>query len=145
MSPLLLLLALALPTAAADLFVARDGSDANPGTEDRPFATLERARDAIRSLKRGAGLPAGGVTVWVHRGRYPLLAGFRLSAEDSGTEQAPVRYRARPGEEVRLTGGRIVTGFQPVRDERVRARIHPLARDAVRAADLRAQGITDLG
>jgi len=34
--------------AAADLYIATDGSDGNPGTEARPFATLERARDAVR-------------------------------------------------------------------------------------------------
>ena len=34
-----------------DLFVATSGSDTNPGTEMKPFATLERARDAIRAVK----------------------------------------------------------------------------------------------
>ena len=29
-------------------FVAVDGNDANPGTIAEPFATLERARDAVR-------------------------------------------------------------------------------------------------
>ena len=28
-------------TMAATLYVASDGSDANPGTEEKPFATLE--------------------------------------------------------------------------------------------------------
>jgi len=35
---------------AADFYVATNGSDTNPGTEARPFATLERARDEARMI-----------------------------------------------------------------------------------------------
>ncbi|HPI73630.1 MAG TPA: hypothetical protein PLZ01_09485, partial [bacterium] len=31
-------------------YVAAHGNDENPGTLSQPFATLERSRDAIRSL-----------------------------------------------------------------------------------------------
>ncbi|MDH7504119.1 MAG: hypothetical protein QHJ82_15585, partial [Verrucomicrobiota bacterium] len=51
---------LALCTATADFHVSPAGSDSNPGTASSPFATLERARDAVRELKREKGLPAGG-------------------------------------------------------------------------------------
>jgi hypothetical protein len=55
-------LALACHAAvAATLCVATQGKDANPGTEDRPFATLERARDEIRQRKASGPLPAGGI------------------------------------------------------------------------------------
>ena len=30
--------------------VSRDGNDANPGTEVQPFASLERARAAVRAV-----------------------------------------------------------------------------------------------
>ena len=33
------------------LFIAPDGSDANTGTMEKSFATLERARDKIREKK----------------------------------------------------------------------------------------------
>ena len=36
---------------AATILVATNGNDANPGTEAKPFATLERAQDEIRQLK----------------------------------------------------------------------------------------------
>ena len=40
---------------ARQFHVATAGSDANPGTREKPFATLSAARDAIRRLKaRGA-------------------------------------------------------------------------------------------
>lgn len=101
---------------AAELFVAIGGSDANPGSASRPFATLEGARAAVSALKAGAGLPAGGVAVTVRGGTYPRTATFELSGDDSGAQGAPVIYRAYPGETVRLVGGKVLPGqlFTPV-------------------------------
>ena len=47
-------------------YVATDGVDANPGTFDLPFATIERAREAIRNIRTEfGGLPDGGATVYL--------------------------------------------------------------------------------
>jgi len=127
------------------LFVAPDGSDDNPGTKARPLAGLEGARDAIRRRKAAGNLPAGGMTVLLRGGTYVLDNAFELTAEDSGTAEAPIVYRARPGEEVRLTGGREVRGFVPVTDQAVLKRLPAEARGKVLQADMKAQGITDLG
>src|SRR2546427_10923514 len=43
----LMVLFLPWPVSAADFYVASNGNDSNPGTQPKPFATLERARDAI--------------------------------------------------------------------------------------------------
>ena len=130
---------------AREYFVAADGHDANPGTRDRPFATLLRARDAIRALKRGAGLPPKGVTVRVAGGAYSLREPLALSARDSGTEDAPIVYRAHEGETVRLVGGHAVLGFKPVEDPAVLKRLDETVRGRVCEADLRSQGFTDFG
>jgi hypothetical protein len=98
---------------AADFYVALDGNDANPGTEAQPFATLERSRDEVRKLKKAAPLPPGGVTVFVRGGMHELAQTFKLTAEDAGTEAAPVVYRAFGDEKPVLSGGRVVTGFTP--------------------------------
>ena len=42
---------------AVEFFVAPAGNDANPGTRQQPFASLEKARDAIRALKAKGGFP----------------------------------------------------------------------------------------
>ena len=63
--------------AGATLFVASGGNDAWSGTlaapnaagSDGPFASLDRARDAIRQMKTAGPLPRGGVTVWLRGGR----------------------------------------------------------------------------
>jgi len=135
------------------LYVATDGNDAwsgkfpapTRGKKDGPFATLERARDAIRALKRTASLPPGGATVFVRGGDYRLKSSLRLTEEDSGTESAPVVYAPYRDEPVRLLGGRILTRWNPVRNQAVLKRLDPEARKHVVACDLAASGISDLG
>ncbi|MGR0482456.1 MAG: right-handed parallel beta-helix repeat-containing protein [Candidatus Electronema sp. V4] len=88
-----------------ELFVDHDGNDAaNLGTKNSPFATLTRARDAIRAVKQASGLPDGGITVWVRGGLYEMKDSFTLSAQDSGSEGKPIVHRGYPGEVVRLVG-----------------------------------------
>ncbi len=134
-----------LAVSAADFFVSPGGSDRNRGSQERPFRTLERGRNAVRALKRREGLPPGGVTVWVRGGDYELADSFVLTAQDSGTAQAPVVYRAWPGEVARLVGGRQVTTWEPVREAAIRARLPEVARGKVRVADLAGVGIADYG
>ncbi len=139
-------IALAAQGSPAALYVSTKGSDSNPGTQSRPFATLERARDAIRQMKMPDGrIPEGEITVWVRGGVYEIASTFALTGEDSGTKGSPIIYRACEGEEVRLVGGREVKGWKPVKDPEILSRIDPAARGKVLQADLKAQGITDYG
>mgnify|MGYP001186422759 CR=1 FL=1 len=130
---------------AATFEVAPTGDDANPGTADRPFATLGRAREAVRALKSKGPLPDGGITVEVRGGVYQLARPFELAEADGGTSNAPVVYRARAGEEVRLVGGCVVGGWSRVTDPVVLGRLDEAARTNVWQADLRAAGVTDFG
>src|SRR5438874_1294789 len=127
-------------------FVALNGRDswsgklAEPNRQrtDGPFATLERARDEVRKTKVNGGLPPGGITVEVRGGVYERERPFELTAEDSGSVEAPIVYRAAPGEQVHLDGGKVVTGFRPVTDASVLSRLEEGARGKVLQADLRA-------
>jgi len=135
------------------LHVSPNGDDRWSGTlavadeagDDGPFATLERARDAIRELKAAGGFPSNGVSVCIAGGIYPRSESFELEEEDSGVRYAPVVYRAADGERPRFLRGAMVEGFAPVVDEDVLARLDPSAREAVLVADLSAAGITDYG
>jgi len=137
------------PPGGAALFVAPNGNDAWSGRRDTPsvtgadgpFATLERARDAVRALRRAGRYPRGGVTVWVRGGTYARNASFVLGPEDSGAPGAPVIYRAYPGELPRLVGGRSVKGWTVVADSATNQRIATKALGRVWRADLREQGI----
>lgn len=102
-------------TAAGDFYVAPTGDDAQPGTLAQPFRTLDRARDAVRELKgKKPGVP---VTVLVRGGNYSLERSVAFTGRDSGTAQAPVTYRAYPGEQPVFRGGKVITGWTLFRDK----------------------------
>jgi len=115
---LLLLLSACLPAAAAPLalHVATNGSDQAAGTEKAPFATLTRARDAIRALQRAKKLPPEGARVLVHNGVYRLTAPLALGPEDSGTARGPIVYAAAPGAHPVVSAGRVITGLRKSAD-----------------------------
>lgn len=106
--------------AATELYVAPGGDDAAPGTRQRPLARLQRARDVLRA-QREAGALHGAATVFVREGTYLLADTLALEARDSGTAEAPVVFRAYPGERPVLSGGRAISGFVPHRDGILRA------------------------
>ncbi|MHB0960251.1 MAG: right-handed parallel beta-helix repeat-containing protein [Pirellulaceae bacterium] len=130
---------------AADFFISPAGNDDNPGSESRPFATLEAARDAARQRKQEGKIPDGGLTIWLRGGDYLRTSPLELTAEDSATAESPVVWRSYPGESVRLLGGRQLTEFSPVADAEVLERLEETARPMVREVDLRALGISEFG
>ena len=100
------------PAAEADFYVAPGGNDRWSGTlaepnekkTDGPFASLERARSAVRQREKN------GATVLIRGGIYRLKRRFDLGPQDSGTKDRPVVYAAYPGETPILDGGIPVTG-----------------------------------
>ncbi len=137
--------------APLQLHVAVNGNDSWSGRmataqdNDGPLASLEGARQAIRSLKQAGAFPEGGIEVLVHAGLYSMDAPFALTEEDSGTAQAPIVYQAAPGEKVRLLGGVVVSDFKAVEDPSVLARMDEAAHGNVMTADLKALGFTEFG
>ncbi len=135
------------------LYVAPDGNDGWSGAlpevdaagGDGPLATLEGARDQIRKLKAAQGLPVGGVVVELMPGTYRLDESFTLTAEDGGTGDAPVVYRAREKGAAIITGAAAVDQVVAVTDAAISERLAPEARERVVQADLGALGIDDFG
>lgn len=84
----------------------------NQERTDGPFATLRRARDAVRELKARMGRPEGPVIVFLRGGTYFLDEPLVLTAEDSGTSSCPVVYSAYPGEVPVISGGRRISGWR---------------------------------
>ncbi|MGO8696440.1 MAG: right-handed parallel beta-helix repeat-containing protein [Limisphaerales bacterium] len=132
------------PSPGLTLHVSPSGADSNPGTAERPLASLEGARDRIRSLRKSGSVPAGSAVILVHGGDYQVTHTLTLTAEDSGTEQAPVIYRAAPGEKPRFIGGVPLHGFQPVADPAILKRLPANMAKKVLALDLKTAGITNL-
>jgi len=105
---------------AAQVFVAPNGNDANPGTLDKPFASLQRAQQAARKV---AGREA--VAVMVRAGTYYLPETIVLDAADSGTKDAPVVYQAYRKEQPVISGGIQMRNlkWEPYKDGIMRAKL----------------------
>ncbi len=127
------------------IYVSPSGKDDNPGTLEKPFATIIRARDYVRQMNSGRGIPPGGVTVFLRGGNYFLGDTITFGNEDSGSDGSPVVYRGYPGEEARLIGGKPVSNFNPVSDPKIISRLPAESRGRIMVADLRQSGINDFG
>ncbi len=104
-------------TPAADFYVAPGGDDAwsgtlpapNADTTDGPFATLARARDAVRALlARGPR----DVTVLLRGGTYRPAETVVFGLADGAPAGRTVTYAAWPGERPVFSAGRPVTGWR---------------------------------
>jgi MYXO-CTERM domain-containing protein len=78
---------------ATEYYVSPTGSDSNPGTQDSPFATLQK----------GADTAVAGDTVWIRGGTYkittPKNGGAGIELSKSGTSDTNrIKYWAYPGE-----------------------------------------------
>ncbi len=128
-------------STATIFYVSPDGNDAWSGQSatikdgDGPFASLARARQALRI--------AGGGEVVVAGGTYELSAPLILGPEDSGTPDAPTVYRAAEGEEVRISAGCNIGGFKVLKDPELLARLPKEARGRVLVANIKEIG--DMG
>ena len=125
---------------------ARTGSDANPGTAERPFATPARARDAVRALKKAGAFPSDGVAVEL-AGRFDSVRGgiLELGKEDGGlSPAAPVVWRAAKAGVTFAGCCRIAPqDFAPVSGA-ARERLKQEVRDRVLACDLAKLGVGEL-
>src|SRR3989442_3732780 len=113
---ILLQIGLVLPVLGQPYYVAPTGSDGNPGTLEKPFATIQRAQQAVRQ-KPGS--------VWLRGGTYYLPEKLVFSSEDSGSEAAPVVYQAYGKEQPVISGGVRLEklDWQPYRDGIVQAKV----------------------
>ena len=89
----------------AGFYVATNGNDnwsgqlesPNADRSDGPFATLVRARDAIRQMKsKSAGKLSQPITVMVRGGRYYLDDPLAFGKQDSGARNTRITYTAYP-------------------------------------------------
>lgn len=112
------------------VYVAPSGNDAYPGTADKPFATLERARDEARKAKT-----AEGATVCVGPGIYRRIKTLTFGPHDSG-----VLYSGAPG--AILSGSREIpaTAWRPATATTNALRLSNAVRDKIVILDLIQNG-----
>lgn len=108
-------------TEGVTFFVSPRGHDAwsgrlpEPGEKDGPFATIERAQQAVREARKRQ--PEAPVRVILREGIYYLARPLEFGPEDSGAPygsmgegEIAVTYAAAPGEKVIISGGRRLEG-----------------------------------
>lgn len=108
-----------LQSTKADFYVSPLGSDDWSGmlsdpdlqTGDGPFATLQRARDAVRRLKKNG---SKDIVVLVRGGTYRVDETLVFGLEDSGEGDSTITYAAYPDETPVLSSGREITGWKKV-------------------------------
>jgi len=96
------------------IYVAVDGDNNNPGTEDMPLATMHRAMEIARERQAG-DLPAP-IEVIVGGGTYYFASTLSFKPEDSGSLIYPITYRAADNEHVVIRGGQKVEGWKEWRN-----------------------------
>lgn len=106
----LLILSLLAAAGAAESHLAPGGSGRAAGTEEAPFATILRARDAVRRLRQREPDRTAPVVVRFRGGNDWLASTVHFQPADAGTVQSPTVYEAVPGEEAILGVGPDRTG-----------------------------------
>src|SRR5689334_15244571 len=92
-----MLTAISSALLAANLYVAKAGSDVASGDEAHPFLTINRAAQVAQP----------GDVVTVRAGTYRE----RVTPARGGTAAQRITYRAAPGEQVSIKGSDQITGW----------------------------------
>ncbi|MHB0998808.1 MAG: right-handed parallel beta-helix repeat-containing protein [Armatimonadota bacterium] len=146
---IILLVPAAASTPAADIFVATNGNDSwsgrtvspNKDKTDGPFATIQRAQQAVRQImNQPIDGRRGDVTVMVRGGTYYLSNPLTFTPADSGSGTISVVYSAYPGEAPVISGGRRITGWKKTSDGKWEVRIPEVASGAWNFSQLFVNG-----
>jgi hypothetical protein len=95
-------------------YVATNGDDSSPGTKDKPFATLTKARDTVRELKKQKH--EGDITVFIRGGTYIIHKTVVFGLEDSGDKKQKITYAAYQDETPVFSSGQKITGWTKLKD-----------------------------
>lgn len=96
-------------TNATAFYVSPLGDDSNAGTKEKPFRSLSRARDAVRSVNQTMN---ADINVFLRGGNYPVTETLTFTPADSGRNGHKICYQAYENEVPVLNGADQVTGWK---------------------------------
>lgn len=108
---------------AAEIWVSPSGSDAFPGTKEKPVKTLQHARDMARNLRKASSYMQADIEIILREGNYFLSKPLFLTPEDSGTQYSKTIYKADKDAKVVLNGGVQVIGWERVEGNVYKAKL----------------------
>ncbi|MGN0242548.1 MAG: DNRLRE domain-containing protein [Lachnospiraceae bacterium] len=85
-----------------EYYISTEGRVNASGTKEDPFATLEQAKEAVRTINTDM---TGDIVVYVEDGTYEFEDEVVFEEADSGTNEYSVRYEAVEGAEPVFSGG----------------------------------------
>lgn len=88
------------------MYVSVNGDDNGNGAKENPFATVQKAKEFVRTLDKSKG----DITVEIGEGTYELDETISFDVRDSGTDKCRIRYVAADNGKVILSGGKKITG-----------------------------------
>ncbi len=80
----------------------KNGSDSFSGTEDAPFASIEKAISKVREYNRFAN---SDITVWISGGEYNIEKAIEITEEDGGYNGHRIIFKAYGEEKPVIHGG----------------------------------------
>ena len=121
------------------------GAEKGDGSQERPFASIEEARQAIRQIG-SRRFQYTGIVVEVADGEY-LHDGVVFDKKDSGTKDCPITYRAiNPGKVILNNGIKLDPAlFEPLGEQRLAERFREEVKSEIVCISLADLGITDFG
>lgn len=114
-----------LSASAKTIYVAPNGNDrwsgrsstVSPGNNDGPLATIKAALETARTQRQQAGQSNEPFEIVLRGGVYELTEPIELTAVDSGSApDKPFVISAFDGESPIISGGRRISGWEPVRE-----------------------------
>lgn len=96
------------------IYLSPEGNDNNSGSSEKPLATLTAARDMARAYRKGN--VAQPVEIIAMAGNYFMFQPLLLTAEDSGTKDFPLIFKAEDGAKVSFRGGVQLTSVEKVNE-----------------------------
>ncbi|MDR2761702.1 MAG: right-handed parallel beta-helix repeat-containing protein [Planctomycetaceae bacterium] len=91
-------------------YVSPDGNDLNSGTKEKPFKTIAKAQEALRTTKVEK---KGDKEVHLLAGTYLLTAPLTFTPEDGGTVEKDYQQVFYEGHDAVISGGKRISGFVP--------------------------------
>lgn len=122
----------------AEIFIAPNGDDNNPGTKEQPFKTFKRAVSEVNILNTRKPAPKG-IVLYLREGSYQIEETMEFGSTFSGTAENPLIISAYNGEKVSFVSGALIreSEMKKVTDSSILKRLKPEVRDKVLTINLK--------
>ena len=115
LKPVILFLAIILQSFtsySADFFVSPAGNDNNPGTREKPFVSIERAKKAAEVSFRQ--IPNEDCTIWLDDGKYNISKPVFFNSENFKNQTGTLLFKALSGKKPIISGGIEISEWQKI-------------------------------